>query len=490
VDDPLLFVRLAYPWGQPGTPLADHDGPDAWQVEVLEHIRACLHDPTHDGAIRIGIASGHGIGKGALSAWLIQWYMTTRPRPQIVVTANTAPQLRTKTWRELALWHERLLWRDWFRWTSERYARVDAPETWFAAALAWQAQRPEAFQGTHAPYVLVLYDEASAIADPIWDATEGAMTTPGALWCAFGNPTRNSGRFKELFPGGRFAHRWWTQQVDSRTCKMTDKAQIAQWITDYGEDSDFLRIRVKGQFPRTASTQFIGEDLVREAQLRWAESARLVGRDPTSTASAPLLPAGDSTAAVVIGVDVARYGGDRSVIIVRKGPLLLATRVYRELSTVQLAGFVAEAIQTFQPQAVFVDTVGIGAGVYDQVTALGYDAIEVNAGLPAQDAAHYANWRAEMWDGMRQWLRTRACLDPNDTALPPDLTGIEYGYDIKGRLQLERKEDMKKRGLASPDLGDALSLCFARPVAPVTRPDPVARQQFTTWRSQSTSWMA
>src|SRR5207342_2270793 len=129
-------------------------------------------------------------------------------------------------------------------------------------AVPWRADRPEAFAGTHEQHVLILMDEASAIADLIWETTEGAMTTPGALWLAFGNPTRSSGRFKECFAGGRFAHRWQTTQVDSRTAKMADQAQIEQWLTDYGEDSDFVRVRVKGLFPRQAVGQFIGEDLI------------------------------------------------------------------------------------------------------------------------------------------------------------------------------------------------------------------------------------
>jgi hypothetical protein len=473
VADPLKFVLLAYPWGEPGTELADHPGPDQWQVEVLEHVRQALHAPK-DGAIRIAIASGHGIGKGACTAWLVQWYLTTRPHPQVVVTANTQAQLITKTWRELALWHGRSLFRDWFAWTKTSYYKVDAQATWFAAAIPWSEHRPEAFQGTHARHVLVIFDEASAIADPIYEVVEGAMTGPEALWVQWGNPTRNTGRFRESFAGGRFAHRWWTKQIDSRTARMTDKGQLGEWVRDYGEDSDFVRIRVKGEFPRAASTQLIGEDVIRSAQQRQ--------------------PVDDKAAPTVIGVDVARYGDDRSVILVRKGGQILATRVYRELSTVQLAGFVVEAIQEFKPQAVFIDTVGIGAGVYDQVRALGFKAIEANVGLPATDIEHYYNKRAECWVAMKAWLTERGGLDPKDQALPADLTGIEYGYDIKGRLQLERKEDMKKRGLASPDLGDALALSFYAPVAPLAKPErPGAGGLWDEGggrRGSKTSWMS
>lgn len=469
--DPLQFVCCAYSWGE-GL-LEGEEGPDTWQVDTLEHIRETLLNPDHEGAIRIGIASGHGIGKGTLSAWVIQWYMTCRPRPQIVVTANTESQLLTKTWRELAKWHNLSLFKPWFEWTKTGYFKTGAEDSWFAAAIPWNERKPEAFQGAHDKYVLILEDEASAIPDVIHDTIEGSMTTPQALWLKFGNPTRNTGRFKEIFPGGRFAHRWWTRQIDSRTCKKADQAQIAQWIADYGEDSDFVRVRVKGQFPRAGSMQFIGEHVITLAQER-----ELVE---------------DDSAATVIGVDVARYGDDRTVILVRQGGAILAKRVYRELGTVQVAGFVVEAIREFQAHATFIDTVGIGAGVYDQVVSLGHKNVhEVQSGAQAQDHLHYANKRAEMWDRLKAWLETRGCLDVADRGLPPELTGIEYGYDVRGRLQLEKKDDMKKRGLASPDEADALAFTFAEHVAPVKRP-PRPEPHGGLWQSGTgthrLSWM-
>jgi hypothetical protein len=422
-----------------------------WQVEVLEYLKDALLDPAHTGAIRIGVASGHGIGKGALSAWIIQWYMSCRARPQIVVTANTQAQLLTKTWRELAKWHSLSLFRPWFQWTKTAYFKRGAEESWFAAAIPWNESKAEAFQGAHDKYVLILEDEASAIPDTIHDTIEGSMTTPQALWLKFGNPTRNTGRFKEIFPGGRLAHRWWTRQIDSRTCKKADQGQIAQWIHDYGEDSDFVRVRVRGEFPRAGSTQFIGDDLIQLAKTRERVD--------------------DQTAPIVIGVDVARFGDDRSVILVRQGPQILEKLIYREKNTVEVAGYVGEAIYEYKPQAVFIDVVGIGAGVYDQLVGLGHRRIfEVQAGAAALDPTHYANKRAEMWDGMRAWLESRGQLDPMDFVLPAELTGIEYGYDIRQRLLLEKKEDMKRRGLASPDEADALSLTFAQYVPPVKRP--------------------
>jgi hypothetical protein len=466
--DPLQFVCCAYPWGS--GPLEGEEGPDTWQVEVLDAIRATLLDATHAGAIRIGIASGHGIGKGALAAWVIQWYMTCRARPQIVVTANTQSQLLTKTWRELAKWHNLSLFQAWFTWTKTGYFKRGAEDSWFAAAIPWNENKAEAFQGAHDKYVLMLEDESSAIPDAIHDTIEGSMTTPQALWLKCGNPTRNTGRFKEIFPGGRFAHRWWTRQIDSRTCKKADQAQITQWIADYGDDSDFVRVRVKGIFPRAGSTQFIGDDLIAQAQAR----ERLV----------------DALAPVVVGVDVARFGDDRTVIRVRKGPQLLAKRVYREKGTVDVAGYVMEVMQQYTPQAVFIDTDGVGGGVYDIIVSLGHAYVhEVHSGAVARDAAHYMNKRAEMWASCKAWLEHRGQVDADETDLIAELTGIEYGYDLKGRLQMEQKKDMKARGLVSPDEADALVLTFAQPVAPLETPPPLPVQVSTTWHSSQHAWM-
>jgi hypothetical protein len=448
VDDPLRFVLCAFPWQEEGTPLAQHAGPDTWQADVLEAVRA--HVTSSPASFRHAVASGHGVGKSALAAWLILWHLATHPHPQIVVTANTGVQLSTKTWRELAKWLQLSIFADTFTWTATKCYHRAHMATWFAAAVPWRVDRPEAFAGTHEQHVLILMDEASAIDDLIWETTEGAMTTPGAMWVAFGNPTRSSGRFKECFAGGRFAHRWQTTQVDSRDAKMADQAQIAQWITDYGEDSDFVRVRVKGMFPRVAVGQFIGEDLLGAAQARPAVDD-------------PLQP-------TIVGVDVARFGDDRSVILVRRGGTIVETRVYREIDTVRLAGFVCEVADTYRSDqpTLFVDAVGIGAGVVDQCRARGYAVQEVQAGGAAQDPMHFANKRAEMWHRTREWLTTRGCLDPQAATtreLCTDLQAPEYGYDNQGRLQIETKASMKSRGLVSSDVADALVHTFCEPVA-------------------------
>ena len=446
--DPLRFVRLAFDWGEGD--LAGHAGPDAMQEDILRAVRDRLASP--DEALRVAVASGHGVGKTALVAWLVLWFMSTRVRCAGVVTANTRDQLVSKTWRELALWHRRAINAHWFQWTATRFAQVDCPDAWFVSAIPWNAERPEAFAGLHARDVLVIYDEASAIDDAIWEVSEGAMTTSGAMWFAFGNPTRPSGRFHDCF--GRFRHRWVTRQVDSRGSRLARAGQIAQWIEDYGEDSDFVRVRVRGEFPRAGADQFVPEPVIEAARGRAAP-----GLGPR-----------------VLGVDVARFGDDQTVLLLRNGDRIDWIRRHRGLDLMQTAARVGEAIGQCRPDAVLVDGVGVGGGVVDRLRQMGFRVGEVNAGGGAIDDDRHANLRAEMWAKMRQWLADRGSIPDDDRELAADLAGPRYGFDVRNRLLLERKQDMQARGLASPDAADALALTFARPVA---LPEIAARRHET-----------
>jgi hypothetical protein len=438
-DDPLGYVLYAFPWGAKGTRLERFpDGPEDWQRDELRALGAWVKSGCET-AYRSATASGHGIGKSALVAWIIHWAMSTRPNLAGVTTANTASQLSTKTWRELSIWKALAINGHWFDWTATRFACVESPETWSVNATPWTKENSEAFAGLHADDVLVIYDEASAVADVIWDVSEGAMTTAGAMWIVFGNPTRNTGKFRECF--GKFRNRWQTRQVDSRSCRITNKAEIEQWIKDYGEDSDFVRVRVRGVFPRAGSNQFISSEAVELAQARTI--------DPDVLALAPL----------VMGVDVARHGGDKSVILLRRGRAVVSITRFSIPDTMQFAAHVAASIQANHPAAVFVDATGMGWGVVDRLRQLNHQVVAVQAGEKAIAEDKYYNRRAELWGLMRDWLMDGASL-PDDPELRDDLIGPEYGFDAKMRIQLEKKEDMKKRGLASPDSGDALAVSF------------------------------
>lgn len=437
-DNPLLFAEECFKWGHGD--LAESDGLDEWQRDYLADLGDAIHkDP--DAPLQFAVASGHGPGKSALVAIILLWLMSTRFNLSAVVTANTQNQLKTKTWRELALWHKRLIHHHWFKWTATQFFQADHPETWFASAVPNSEANSEAFAGLHARHVCTIYDEASVIPGKIWEVTSGSMTTPGAMWLVFGNPTRNTGRFRQCW--GRFAHRWNTRRVDSRDAKMTNKERIQQDVDDYGIDSDYVRVRWLGKFPRQASGQFISSGRVHEAQLRQAEGFESLPR--------------------VLGVDVARFGDDRSALGIRQGRKMFPLRYFRGLATTTLAREVARTIDDENIDATFVDGVGVGGGVIDQLRSWGYKVQEVNGGGTPDDKEKYFNKRAEMWGRMKDWMED-GDLPADDEALAEDLSNIEYLFSPKNQIVLEKKEDMKKRGLASPDGGDCVGLTLAEKV--------------------------
>jgi len=452
VYDPLGFVRFVFPWGEKGRGLEGQKGPDEWQANILKQLGDDLQeDPER--FIQYATASGHGIGKTALVAWVVLWFVSTRPQCAGVVTANTLNQLTKKTWREVSVWHKRMINRHWFTWTATSFSYTEQREDWGVNATPWSEANEDAFAGLHAKHVLVVFDEASAISDRIWEVTEGAMTTQRAIWLVFGNPTKNTGRFRECF--GKYRHRWKTRQVDSRSCKMTNKAKIQEWIEDHGEDSDFVRVRVRGEFPRFGTNQLISSEDVANA------------RDY-------LMPVDEyDFHSVCIGVDVARFGSDESVITIRQGRKVHEQRVFRGLDNVQIAAHTSAAFRecTERP-VIFVDGVGVGAGTVDILRAQGYPVFDVNAGAKAFNEKLYYNKRAEMWDRMREWLTGSVDL-PNDPVLCDQLVALEYEYDLKERIKLETKDDLKERlsALGSPDRADSLALTFAELVAPVMLPD-------------------
>ena len=444
--DPLGFVTACFPWGEPDTPL-EHETIENWQRDVLVAVRDGLL--TLDQAIQIAVASGHGIGKSALVAWLILWGISTFEDAKGVVTANTETQLKTKTWAELGKWYRLFIGRRFFRLTATALFSVDPrhERTWRIDMVPWSERNVEAFAGLHnqGKRVLLIFDEASAIPDTIWETSQGALTDRDTqiLWLAFGNPTRNTGRFKECF--ARFRHRWDTRQIDSRSVGITNKKELDGWVEDYGEDSDYVRVRVRGVFPRASWNQFISTELVEAAAERFEATVS------------------DEASPLIFGVDVARFGDDQSVLLARQGRKVPWLKEWRGQDNHALALLIAEQIDRHKPEAVFIDAGG-GAGVIDTLKSLKYTVIEVAFGSrkTLNKPTKYFNKRAEMYGDARDWLAVGAI--PRDQQLIDDLTGPEYGFAGEQLIQLERKEHMKARGLASPDKGDALVLTFAQTV--------------------------
>jgi len=459
--DPLKFVKYAFPWGMPG-PLEAYAGPDVWQTDFLtwlgQETRARKFNRKDPVApIRAAVSSGHGIGKSVMTSWLILWIMSTRPYCQGTVTANTHSQLQTKTWATLRTWAQRCLTGHWFEITADRMFRIGYKDSWFCAPQNSKEQNSEAFAGQHAATSSSFYiiDEASAIPAKILEVAEGGLTDGEPMIFQFGNPTRTDGHFFEsVF--GKLRHRWTPVIVDSRNSAFTNKAQIAEWAKDHGEDSDFFRVRVRGLHPNASDLQFIASSLVWDAQKREAFS---LPDDP-----------------LVCGLDVARGGSDHCVFRFRKGadarsipPIRVPGEESRDSTRLitLAADVLGRSFGGAKVHTLFVDGTGIGGPITDRLKQMGHkNVVDVQFGAHAPDPK-MANMRAYMWGRMREWLRHGA-IDSNPV-LETDLTGPGYFHDKQDRLLLESKEQMKKRGLDSPDDADALALTFAAPVriAPV-----------------------
>ena len=443
--DPLKWVMYSFPWGSGD--LSDETGPDAWQTEILSAVRDGLL--TINEAIQIAVASGHDIGKTALLCWLILWGVSTFEDTRIIVTANTETQLKTKTWPELKKWHRLCITSHWFKYNATSLHAIDDnhKETWRADMIPWSEHNSEAFAGLHnkGKRIVLIFDEASAIPDIIWEVSEGALVDADTeiMWFAFGNPTMNSGRFKECF--GKFKHRWIHKQIDSRSAKISNKAKIQQWIDDYGIDSDFVKVRVRGMFPNMSAKQYYSV----------ADVDAAFGRE--------LRPDQYNFAPVIITLDPAWEGNDMIEIGRRQG---LTFRILRTIpkndNDIQIAGILAQIEDDEKADAVFIDG-GFGTGIISAGRTWGRSWQIVWFSGEANKPG-FLNKRAEMAHDGKQWLKDGGALDGCDNELRDDILCPETVPRTDGKVQLEDKKLIKKRLGRSPGKFDAWILSFAFPV--------------------------
>jgi hypothetical protein len=446
-NDPLRFVELAFP----------DITPEAWQRKVMTHIGSQLSTNAQGSKfnpIQIAVASGNTIGKTALLSWLILWSVMTFEDCLGVVTAGTEPQIRTRLWGELSKWFFQLPedLRAAFELTATALFNRQHERTWRIDGRPWSERNQEAFSGLHnfQKRVIVIYDECSMIAEPIWRATDGMLNDAETqvLWLVFGNPLRLDGRFPQCFPGGKFAGMWKTFRVDSRTVSLSNKESLNEKIEYYGPESNYVRSHILGQFPTATTNQLIPLDLVEMAALR---------DDPQGHPSDP----------TILGCDVASgHGEDSSVIYIRKGldGRTHPPRKYPNVDPAQFAYKIAAAAKEFNADAIFVDAGGVGDGTAARLRELGLTPHAVYFGSKADNSGglvRCANKRSECWTKMADWLKAGAIV--NDDELKAELVGPEYSENAQG-VVLERKQDMRARGLGSPDIADALALTFASPV--------------------------
>jgi hypothetical protein len=465
-DDPLGFVMFSYEWDtdkeiqickliEPWASRFDCEyGPDKWACEFLDELGAKIKENDFDGqvpvdAVRMARASGHGIGKSAMVGWLVNFIMSTRPNSQGTITANTSTQLNTKTWPQIVKWTKKCITAHWFRLTSGQgsmmMAQVDSPKTWFCSAQTCKKENSEAFAGQHAPTATSFYifDEGSAVEDIIYEVAEGGLTDGEPMEFVFGNPTKNSGRFYDIFK--KLIHRWSAKQIDSRDAQITNKKFINELIEDHGIDSDFVKVRVRGMFPAMSAKQFISVDDVDKAY----------GKH--------LRPDQYNFAPKILTCDPAWMGDDLLTIGLRQG---LAFKILRTLpkndNDVQVANILANLEDEHEADAVFIDG-GYGTGIYSAGKVLKRTWRLVWSAEKSPDAG-CLNMRAYMIKQVRDWLKEGGAI-PEEQRLYDDLITPEAIPRLDGKIQIESKKDMRARGMPSTDYLDILGLSFAYPVA-------------------------
>ena len=424
-NDPVLFVREVV-----GVEPSDQ------QIELLQAV-------AKPGA-KVSVSSGHGTGKSTVLAWLVLWFLCTRGQVKIPCTAPSKGQLRDVLWSEIGKWNEKLpkWWRNQIRVMTDRVEIVGAESTRFAVARTARKENPDALQGFHADNILFLIDEAAGVHEKIFEVARGALSTPSASVVMCANPTQVTGYFYNSQHRNR--KNWTCLRFSCRDSPLVDPSYVKEMEDEYGAESDVVRVRVDGLFPQAAFNQLIPVDLIEAAQKRHLRIDQY------------------NFAPVILGVDVAPYGGDRSAVFLRQGNMSKLLWQGVGVDDMTLGGIVAAFYDEYRVDMIFVDQ-GAGSGVHSYLKRLGYMVMAVPFGS-SSSKPKYFNKRAEMWGDLKDWLKEGGAI-PQGDELRDDLVGPQYYYAPSGKLQLERKEDMKKRGLASPDLADALALTFAHPVA-------------------------
>lgn len=419
--------------------------PDRWQEKVL---RAAAGNPL------IALLACKGPGKSALLAVLVSWFLFTRHDANVMCVSITGANLRDGLWKELArVIGGSAILSATFEWSAERISHRARPETWFASFRTWspsadpQAQA-NAIAGFHSKNVLMVLDEVSEYPSGVFAAAEAALGSGKdcRLFCA-GNPTKTSGPLYDIATKER--GRYLVVEItgdpdDPDRAPRVDLAWARSMVAKYGRDSNIVRTNILGKFPLRASDSLFGVDDITAAQKRVVQL--------------------DELAPIILTVDVARFGDDESVIRLRQGLVAYMPWRYRELDTMQLAARVAHQAQRLQPDAVFVDVVGIGAGVVDRLRQLGVpNVIEVNNGAKATRPG-FKLLRDQCYSELADWLRAGASL-PEEPELVPELLAHSFKFNSANQLEVLPKDDVKALlGGKSPDLADSLALGFAQPI--------------------------
>lgn len=420
--------------------------PTKQQRDALEAIGTGTH---------VSIRSGHGTGKTAFDAWCILWWMYTRFNARVPCTAPTEAQLKNVLWAELSLWHQRMdkFFQDKFVCTSDRFYHAEFDKTWFAVARTARAEKPEALQGFHGLNLLFIIDEASGVAEEVFTVVRGALTDDMNRCIMTSNPTRTTGFFYNshtLWEGKP----WRCLQFSGEESPLVSDRYINEIAVEFGKDSDVYRVRVLGDFPVESDFTLIPKTWVEEALKRSVSYVKRLSGKQFDAA----------------GVDVARYGENKTVFVLVRGVTVVGILIYHKQSTMKTAEQVIGLCQRMIPSDIKIDEIGVGAGVVDRVVDRGYGITAINVGQTATDKDKFANLRAEYYWGLRKRFEEGSIsLKPLVKILTKEqmvqfieqICSIRYEYSPSGKITMWSKEKMKREKIGSPDMADALMLAFA-----------------------------
>lgn len=447
--DPLGHAYYSYPWGKEGTDLEHEKGPKEWQKEVLSTIGDHLsNSETRFNPLQIAISSGNGPGKSALISMVTKWALDTFPDTRVVITANTEPQMRTKTIPEVMKWCNLAINKDWYNYTATSIAsnQDKHDKSWRCDFLPWNESKPESFAGLHNKNkrLVIIMDEASAIADNIWDYVEGCLTDADTemIWIVCGNPTRANGRFRECFR--KFSKLWKKWKIDTRTVEGVNQDKINKWLETYGEDSDFFKVRVRGEFPSASMYQFISAKILDRARGRELQRHQY------------------DFAPKIITCDPAWTGDDDLVIGFRQG---LYFKVLEKIPKNDNDVFIANKIARYEDEekadAVFIDG-AYGTGIVSVGQSQNRDWHIVWFGEQSSRADCH-NKRAEMIVLTKEWLEQGGCI-PDDDDLYEEACAIDLVEDLAGKFKFIPKKEIRELIGRSTGSFDVLMLSFAMPV--------------------------
>lgn len=431
-NDPVLFVKEVL-----GVE------PDEWQKEFLTAVAS--------GERKISIRSGHGVGKSTTASWAMLWFLLTRYPVKVVVTAPTSAQLYDALFAELKRWVKELPdpIQALLDVKQERIELKASATEAFISARTSRAEQPEALQGVHSDNVMLVADEASGVPEAVFEAAAGSMSGHNALTILLGNPVRSSGFFFDTH--NRLKDEWWTKRVSCVDSKRVSTEYVEDMKSRYGEESNAFRIRVLGEFPRSDDDTIIPMELL--------ESAK--HRDTRAYEDAP----------IVWGLDVARFGSDSSVLCKRQSNVVHTLERWRNLDLMQLTGAVVAQYEACdhksRPAEILVDSIGLGAGVVDRLRELKLPARGINVSESPAMGGTYLNLRAELWHKAKAWLEKRDCKIPMNEDLIAELATVRYTFTSNGKIKIESKDDIRRRGLKSPDMADAFVLTFASDAATI-----------------------